>query len=132
MNYFEFILCLWCFFPAFLGSYTTRATAAAAADGGVNQNLCYDAVLNALFLSVYLQLPDSWNVGRGRGLFNNALNCKDYVILVLGEWMNRENWCNYMKRGRWSIGGNLNHFLLQTLMSVKIWWDDYIRTILWP
>jgi len=64
---------------------TTRATAANG--GGVNQNPCYDAVLNALFLSIYLQLPDSWNVGRGRGLFNNAVNCKDYmcIILVLDE-----------------------------------------------
>jgi hypothetical protein len=65
--------------------HTTRATAAAADGGGVNQNPCYDAVLNALFLSVYLQLPDSWNVGRGSRLFNNAVNCKDYIILVLDE-----------------------------------------------
>ena len=66
---------------------TSAAAAAAAADdgGGVYQNPCYDAVLNALFLSVYLQLPDSWNVGRGRGLFNKAVNCKDYIILVLDE-----------------------------------------------
>jgi hypothetical protein len=67
-------------------SCTTRATAAAAADGhGVNQNPCYDAILNALFLSVYLQLPDSWIVGRGRGLCNNAVNCKNCIILVLDE-----------------------------------------------
>jgi hypothetical protein len=82
--------------------------------------------------SVYLQLPDSWNVGRGRWLFNNAVNCKDYIILVLDEWMNRENWWNYMKMGRQSNGGNLNHFLLQTLMSMKILWDDDIHTISWP
>jgi hypothetical protein len=54
---------------------TTRATA--VADDGVNQNPCYYAVLNSLFLSVYLHLPDSWNVGG-----NNAVNCKDYIILV--------------------------------------------------
>ena len=62
------------------------ATAAAAADGcGGNQNPCYDPVLNAWFLSIYLQLPDSWNVGRGRGLYNNAVNCKDFIMLVLDE-----------------------------------------------
>lgn len=44
---------------------TTRATAASADGGGVNQNPCHDAVLNSLFLSVYLQLPDSYNVGGG-------------------------------------------------------------------
>jgi hypothetical protein len=65
--------------------YTTRAAAVAADGGGVYQNPCYDTVLNALYLSVYLQLPDSWNVGRGRGLFNKAVNCKDYVTLVLDE-----------------------------------------------
>jgi len=46
--------------------------------------------------------------------------------------MNRENWWNDMKRGRWSIGGNLTHLVLQTLMLVKIWWDDDISTISWP
>ena len=61
----------------------TRATPADG--GGVIQNPCYDAVMNALFLFVYLQLPDSWNIGRGRGVFNNAVNCKDYVTLVLDE-----------------------------------------------
>jgi hypothetical protein len=63
----------------------TRATAAAADGGDVNQKPCHDAVMNALFLFVYLQLPGSWNVERGRGLFHNAVNCKDYVILVLHE-----------------------------------------------
>lgn len=42
--------------------------------------------------------------GEGKGVFNDAVNCKDYIV-VLGEWMSREHWWSDTNRGGWSIGG---------------------------
>lgn len=52
----------------FLGGYVLQGVLLLAADGGVDQNPCYDAVLNVLFISVSLQLSDSLNVGTGKGV----------------------------------------------------------------
>jgi hypothetical protein len=85
--------------------------------------------LNALFLYVYLQLCDNWNVWRGRGLFNNAVNCKDYIILVLDEWMN-----GYGKLMEWYEEEKAKHWWkiksscasdLDVSENLVRWWHQY-------